>query len=809
LTLEMVTEEERNYMYRIYARDPQARLNLGIRRRLAPLMQNNRPKIELLNGLLFSLPGTPVLYYGDEIGMGDNIYLGDRNGVRTPMQWTADRNAGFSRTNPQQLYLPPIFDYEYHYETINVETQSRNPHSLLSWMRRLINLRKQFPAFTGGTMEFLYPANPKVLAFIRRLGTESVLVVANLSRFAQFVELDLSEFEGFTPVEVFGHIQFPRIGELPYLLTLTPHAFFWFALRPAEVPREPSELPGLHVGAEPELPVLEVEDQWDAVFQGSAKANLERLLPGFLASFHWFGGRGRTVRAVRIVEAISLRHLSKRPEAYLVIAEVDYTEGESEAYLLPLGYGSEEHIERLDTVAAERVVARLQVERDGLHEAGVLYDAFHDTDFNMALLELIAQRRVLRGWMGKAQGRPGHAGRQLRSVQDEALEVTPIKEPHHNSSVMLGNRQLLKLFRRLEEGINPEWELGSFLTESVAFPHVPPLLGAIEYQVSRHPSMTLGILEAFVENQGTAWEYTLAALTTYFERIIDNTLIPEPPDEQLGVPLLARSELPPPPLAEQLFGNYLETMRLLGRRIAELHWALSSNVDNLAFAPEPFSRLYQRSLYQGIRNSAGRTFRFLRSRVDQLKEETRRDAETLLANTEDLFAVLRAVLSGSISTTRIRCHGSLTLGEVLRTENDFVIVDFEGDTDRPLSERRIKASALLDVARMLRSIDQAGYWVLEDYFSGLVVRREDYLQMERWVRYWIDFSSAALLNSYLEVAGDAPFVPQPRESIQTLLDVYMAQKALSELLNILEQQPDRAHVPLEAILRFIKRGQQP
>src|SRR5512138_2917016 len=208
LTLEMVTDEDRDYMYRVYATDPQARINLGIRRRLAPLLGDRR-RMELMTGLLMSFPGTPVLYYGDEIGMGDNIYLGDRNGVRTPMQWSGDRNAGFSRANPQRLYLPVIIDPEYHYEAVNIEAQQANPSSLLWWTRRLIALRKRFKAFGRGTIEFLYPDNRKVLAFIRRYENESILVIANLSRFSQYVQLDLSSVRGSIPVELFGRSEFP------------------------------------------------------------------------------------------------------------------------------------------------------------------------------------------------------------------------------------------------------------------------------------------------------------------------------------------------------------------------------------------------------------------------------------------------------------------------------------------------------------------------------------------------------------------------------------------------------------------------
>ncbi len=224
LTLEMVTEDDRDYMYRVYAQDPQARINLGIRRRLAPLLQNNRAKIELMNGLLLSLPGTPVLYYGDEIGMGDNIYLGDRNGVRTPMQWAPGRNAGFSTANPQKLYLPAIFDPEFHFEAVNVEAQQNNVHSLLWWTKRLLDLRKRHQAFGRGDLQILSSDNPKTLAFVRLLGDEKLLIVANLSRFAQCTWIEMGEFQGLGPVEMLGRSKFPTVGDGPYRLTLGPSA---------------------------------------------------------------------------------------------------------------------------------------------------------------------------------------------------------------------------------------------------------------------------------------------------------------------------------------------------------------------------------------------------------------------------------------------------------------------------------------------------------------------------------------------------------------------------------------------------------
>src|ERR671925_217183 len=301
LTLEMVTDEERDYMYRMYASDPQARINLGIRRRLAPLLGNDRKTIELMNGLLLSMPGTPVIYYGDELGMGDNIYLGDRNGVRTPMQWSSDRNAGFSRANPQRLYLPLIIDPEYHCETVNVEAQQNNPTSLLWWMKRILALRNRHKAFGRGSIDFLYPHNRKVLVYVRSYQEERILVVANLSRQVQYVELDLAQFKGLVPVELFGQTEFPPIGELPYFLTLAPHSFYWLALTPARAEVTPAPpLRTLHVGA------------WTDLFDDRERHQLEDVLPRYLASVRWFGGKARRIKTAELVEAVPVTSSADR-----------------------------------------------------------------------------------------------------------------------------------------------------------------------------------------------------------------------------------------------------------------------------------------------------------------------------------------------------------------------------------------------------------------------------------------------------------------------------------------------------------------
>ncbi|HEY3886386.1 MAG TPA: alpha-glucosidase C-terminal domain-containing protein, partial [Vicinamibacterales bacterium] len=392
LTLEMVTDEERDYMYQAYAADPQMRINVGIRRRLAPLCDNSRRRIELLNSLLLSLPGTPVVYYGDEIGMGDNIYLGDRHGVRTPMQWTSDRNGGFSRVDPARLYAPLIMDPVYGYEAVNVEAQERSPSSLLNWMRRLVALRKQFKVFGRGTLEFLPSANRKVLVYIRRYQDELVLSVANLSRTLQPVELDLSAFKGLTPVEMLGLTEFPRIGELPYFLTVAPYTFYWFRLQQAAAPVAVQRVPEIASGQliKETLPAFFMGMAWDALLDGNVRTLIEReaLMP-FLARQRWFGGKARQLRAARFADWGVLRR-GEHP-AFATIVDVEYTDGGRERYFVPLALSTGAAADAMLSSAPHLALARISGARKGLLVDGAADDAHAAT-----LLDVLDREAPLR-----------------------------------------------------------------------------------------------------------------------------------------------------------------------------------------------------------------------------------------------------------------------------------------------------------------------------------------------------------------------------------------------------------------------------
>ncbi len=804
LTLEMVTDEERDYMYRMYAEDRQARINLGIRRRLAPLLGNDRKVIEMMNGLLFSMPGTPVIYYGDEIGMGDNIYLGDRNAVRTPMQWSADRNAGFSRANPQRLYLPVIIDPEYHYESLNVEAQQNNPNSLLWWMKRLIALRKRYRAFGRGSIEFLFPENRKVLVYLRRYQDERNLVVANLSRHAQYVELPLSEFKGMIPVELFGHTEFPPIGELPYFLTLGPHAFYWFALEPKPAP----------VSREPRIPELEVTGPWAELLTGGGTEVLETILPGYLRPRRWFGAKARRVRSLHVEDAIPVpaawsvhgsrdgqgKHSRKdeaTPAGYLTLIHVEYSEGDPDTYVLPLALASTKRSRELLEGHKYAVVANVRADEG----QRALIDALWDRDFCVSLLHAIVRRRRAQGRQGQVVAVPS-AGLRRLSGAGRNHEPTVLSAEQSNTSVAYGDRFILKFVRRPEEGLNPDLEIGSFLTER-GFAHVPAVGGHLEYRRGRGEPTTLAILTGFVHNEGDAWMYTQDALRAFLEGVAARA--PELPDGELELPsllpdvsLTELSRMEPPVVAFDTIGAYLESARQLGRRTAELHLALASDPDHPDFAPEPFSPLYLRSLYQSMRTQATRTFRTLRSVSADLPS-----VKSVLDLESEILERFRRLLNSRISASRIRCHGDYHLGQVLWTGKDFVIIDFEGEPALPLGERRIKRSALTDVAGMLRSFHYAAFIALGREPVGVGERPT---ALEPWVQFWYRWVSATFLRSYLDAAGSAPFLPQDGAQLELLLDTLMLAKAVYELRYEANNRPEWIHIPIRGTLDLLRSG---
>jgi maltose alpha-D-glucosyltransferase / alpha-amylase len=768
LTLEMVTDEERDYMWRVYATDPTARINLGIRRRLAPLLANSRRKIELLNILLFSMPGTPVLYYGDEIGMGDNFYLGDRNGCRTPMQWSSDRNAGFSRANPQQLYLPITIDPEYHYEAINVENQQKNLSSLLWWTRRVIAMRKNFRAFSRGSLEFLFPDNPKVLAFLRRYENETILVVVNLSRFSQVVEIDLSRFSGCMPMEVFSRNVFPPIRKSPYILTIGPHGHYWFILQ---------SQPGKRSAKKRIVPTIAVEANLQALLADGQRARLERdILPEYLRTCRWFGAKARHMREMRIIEHIPIAEGAGQ----LWLLQVDYTDGAPDTYSLPVQVATGTAADTLARKFPQAVIARLGSQR------AILFDAIWDSDFRENLFRLISSGTQCNGKTGRLMGVTGsELGAQ---PNEQALPSQVLNAEQSNSSMLFDNRFFLKLYRKLENGMNPDVEVTRFLSEWRHFQHVPAFAGSIEYRRDRTEPTVVALLQSAVTNDGDAWALTLDFVGRYFERVLARK-----------ADLQNAAAAPGPLLDELLGGVYPQKAKLLGLRTGEMHLALASDGEDKAFAPEPFNAMAQRSVYQSMRASLRRAFGLLQKKLPDLPEAFREEAAQVLAAEQQILAHEQRLLNQHAPASKIRIHGDYHLGQVLNTGKDFVILDFEGEPARPLSERKLKRSALRDVAGMMRSFQYAAYSALWQP----AMRVEDRPFLERWADLWYRQMSAIFLESYLEATAGAVFLPQQESTLQVFLEAYLLDKAVYEVGYELNHRPDWVVIPIRGIKHLL------
>ena len=797
LTLEMVTDEERDYMYRMYASDPAAKLNLGIRRRLAPLLNNDRKKIELMYGLLFSLPGTPVIYYGDEIGMGDNFYLGDRNGVRTPMQWSPDRNAGFSRANPQRLYLPPIIDPEYHYEAVNVENQQNNPDSLLWWVKRTITLRKRFKAFGRGSIDFLHPRNRKILAFLRRYQDETILVVANLSHATQQTQLDLSESKGRIPVELFGRSEFAAISDGQYYFTLGAYDFYWFSLESERSetlrPRAPSS------EAVKTFPTL--SETADELFVKENWFVLEAVLLDYVRGRRWFRGKARDSWALQILDILPMSGRSFT--ASLLLIAIDYTEGDAETYLLPIITAPAEQASGILAEYPHAIIARLQAAEGVSNGGGLLYDALVNKDFCSFLIGAIERRRHFKGKAGEILASPTRGFRSARGTGDVSLEPVPVKVEQTNTSVIYGDQLILKMFRRIEEGINPELEIGRFLTERTTFDHISQVAGALDYHAKKGRTTTLATLQTFIRNEGDAWQYTLDSLSRYFKYVLAHPTVQVPPVPDKHLLSLLKD---PPALAQETIGPYLVSSQLLGERTAGLHVALASASDDPAFAPEPFSVLYQNSLWHAMRSFATQTLQLLRDRLKELPDELQEDARKVLDSERSITDRFHLIRNRRISAARIRCHGDYHLGQVLYTGKDFVIIDFEGEPARSLSERRIKRSPLRDVAGMIRSFHYAAHSAVLAQ-SSLAPKPEDSPMLQRWAEFWYTWVSSSFLRSYLNGMEHARLLPDDPEQLRILVDAYLLEKAIYEIGYELNNRPDWLRVPLEGILQLMKASQ--
>jgi maltose alpha-D-glucosyltransferase/alpha-amylase len=764
LTLEMVTDVERDYLWSTYASDPRARINLGIRRRLAPLMDNDRRKIELVNSLLMSFPGTPIIYYGDEIGMGDNIYLGDRNGVRTPMQWAPDRNGGFSRCDPARLFLPTIMDPVNGYEAVNVEAQSRNIASLLSWTKRLISVRKSSKVFGRGSLSFIRTGNRSVLVYVRQHENDVILCVSNLSRSAQATEIDLSPWRGRVPLEMLGRRNFPPIGEQPYVVTLAPYGFFWFSLceQAGEI-----ESPGIA----PEFETLVVTEGWRSLSHGRARVILERdVLPAFLAGRRWFPAKDSAAVSAKLAATIPLTG----GDLGLALALIETKNGrDTGRYLMPLAI----KWTRFDR--ARNDPNALAAVRRGPRE-GTLLDATADAAFISTLLAKVRAAGTLEteGW--RLEFSP--VGQFAQSDQPAIEDVRAVNTEQSNTTVLVGSHYVVKLFRRIEPGINPEIEVGRFLTEIVGFANMPPLLGAVEI-VEGTTRSAVAVIHRFIENQGDAWSVTNAYLDRYVEeqRLLTGEAATES-DEQ---------------------ATYLLRMHQVGRRVAEMQLALASRDDVPDFKPEPITPVDVGKWTEEVLRRAQRAFgKLARQRA---KDADRALIDEILAHEASLPAYLRGLLPENIDAMKIRHHGDFHLGQMLIVKDEVVILDFEGEPRRSLAERRRKAPAARDVAGLIRSIDYSATAALG---RALKSAPDENGKIARSLDDWRERSVTAVLAAYREFMVDPRLWPAQAGDADRLLDFFLLEKVCYELEYEMAHRPDWLRVPLAGVQRIFSRAQR-
>ncbi len=772
LTLEMVTDSERDYLWETYATDRRARLNLGIRRRLAPLLQRDRRRIELMNGLLLSMPGTPVIYYGDEIGMGDNIHLGDRDGVRTPMQWSPDRNGGFSRADPASLVLPPIMDAMYGYEAVNVEAQLADQHSLLNWTRRMLAVRSRHQAFGRGTLRFLYPGNRKVFAFLRELkhedGTdETILCVSNLSRSAQAVELDISAFAGRVPVDIVGGSAFPPVGQLTYLLTLPPYGFFWFLLAAQ------AQLPAWHVPAPesmPEYATLVVRHHLEELLTGNARSALEsEVLPAYLPKRRWFASKGERLDRVRIAYAVRL------PDAGggVMLAEIEAEiGGRSERYALPLGVGAED---APGPLVQQLALTRLRRGR----EIGYLTDAFAVDAFAYGAVAALRKGAHLPIEGGELRFLPTSLMADLDLP--EGADIRRLSAEQSNSSLVIGDKLVLKIVRRVAAGIHPEGEMTRYLTEQ-GYANSAPLFGEMVRVDADGTPNTFGLVQGFVRNQGDGWGYTLDFLAREAEEMAVTS------DGQ--------------PSDTDAFHPYLPFAAAVGKRLGELHEVLARPTDDPAFAPEPANDAVLAEWAEGAIEQIDSAFGLLRGMKEWPDEAAETLAQGLLAREAELKDAARRLASEGRGALQTRVHGDFHLGQVLVVQGDAFIIDFEGEPARPMEQRRRKSSPLRDVAGLIRSFDYATAAAAPGRTASSPQTRE---RLATLLQQFREETGTAFGDAYRAVLEAAPNPWAPRESARSLVFLFLIEKAAYEIRYEAANRPTWLGIPLLGLTQIADR----
>ncbi|MEC7838581.1 MAG: maltose alpha-D-glucosyltransferase [Chlamydiota bacterium] len=785
LTLEMVTDEERDFMYRMYAKDPKARINLGIRRRLAPLLENDRFKIELLNVLLFSLPGSPIIYYGDEIGMGDNYYLGDRNGVRTPMQWNTHTNAGFSEANPQQLYLPLIIDPEYHHAYLNVKNQERTSSSLLRWMRGIIAIRQQYDVFGFGEIKFLSGSNSRVLLFLRKYRDESILVVANLSRHSQYVEVMLDEYVGSKPIDLFSQNEFAEVKDSPYGITLGRYGYYWFGLGRAAAQESHKDEKGFQE--------LSVSENWMDVFSKSNKKMLtKKILPEFIAQSRWFKNKTKSISQIQI------QHVTTIAETELLSLNVIFRDESFDKYFLPVCFISLEEGLNLYSHYPKAFICRLKVD----DEEGFLIDSTYDKKFHAKLYEKLIKRHRISSGDTLVQFNSSKSLKGLTVETESGLQTETLKAEQSNTSINFNDKFIVKIFREICEGTNPDLEISKYLTDDAHFHNTPKLMGSIEQKI-KSKVHTFAIAQEFVPNSGDAWSYSLNALDLYFQEAISKVeSIRSYINKKPSTDIFTHNHIPEE--FKQLIGYlYSEIVSTLGVRTGELHLALAKAPKKYSdIHPEPFSIFFQKSLYQKMRSQLKKTFTILREKTHLLDENTRLLSQKVLAEENNILKFFKKITENKYDINKIRIHGDYHLGQVLVSGNDVSIIDFEGEPLLTLSERRLKRCALQDVAGLIRSFHYASLMALQEQ---KILRPHQEELLESVAEFWYKTVSKIFFSSYsTTVGGKYGLLPEKIEDSRVMLNIYLLHKAIYEMGYELNSRPEWLNIPIKGILMLLE-----
>jgi maltose alpha-D-glucosyltransferase/alpha-amylase len=673
-----------------------------------------------------------------------------------------------------------------------------NPHSLLWWMRRLLALRKRWRALGEGKCEFLQTENRKILSYILRFENETLLVVANLSRFPQPVELDLSAFRSSTPMELFGRCEFPDIGEHPYFLSLGPHSFYWFSLE-AKFAR-----PRVETSANGQVhwPKLAAPHHWLDLLAGKNSFDMREILPDYLRAQAWFKGKSRTIKLLTIKETIPVKGAGGL-DARLAFLQVDYVDADSETYALPLAFASGSEADALRQHSPQRVIAELTLTAPA--QSGILYDAFSSADFCAALLDIIWRPRRIRTAQGclEAVRLP-----ELRRIigESDPPKASAARNELSNSSVVFEDKLMLKLFRRLEPGVNPELEVGQFLNHH-SFAHGQTVAGALEYAGPADSRFTLAVVHAFIPSATTAWDFTLDALSRYYDRVITRVAAGQSAAVPLSEPVQLLKPEFPPAVAEAI-GTFLESARLLGVRTADLHRVLASDSVKKDFAPERSTPHHRRAVFQSMRNLAAQNLRWLRRQIGSLPAQMQPMAQRVTELEPAIIESFRRLCDYRLAALRLRLHGDCRLAQVLWTGKDFVFIDFEGDSTARISERRLKHSPMRDVATMLRSFHYAAAVGLDQHVQRGSIPPENMARFQSWLRYWNLWVSVGYLKAYFQAIAGAGIFPDNEEDVRVMVRAYLLDRMMNELGRELSEGGARLEIPLSGVL-FLLREQVP